>query len=260
MFGELLEVTVRITLGSQVVLAVALALCPAVAHAQNTTFGSSVHLLVGQAPVRVTLATGSADRYYDAPVAQNRSYCAEATASDTELNAADPALIVYRADQTTSLGPDIGTQEPKGLTAARVCFIAPATETAFIKLSPASPAFENREYTLRFVETTLWANFYYTGGGFSSFSFLRNTTSSAVTFDIRWFDQGGVQKGQLLAQSLAANGVFFYDALTAVGANGVGSVQIAHSGSPEAIVGSQTTMSFAGGLAFDTLMFQRRAW
>ena len=39
-----------------------------------------------------------------------------------------------------------------------------------------------------------------------------------------------------------------------------GSVQVAHAASPEAIVGSQTTLSFGSGLSFDTLFFQRRAW
>ena len=257
----------RIRLHPHAVLVGLLELVPTSAAAQNTTFGTAVHVLVGQLPVRVTLPTGSADRFYDAPVVANRSYCAEAAASETELNAADPALVVFRADQTTSLGPDIGGLEPKSQTAARVCFIAPATETVFMKLSPASASFENREYSLRFVETTLWGNWFFVGGDYSSFSLLRNTTNAAVTVDFRWFKDDGTNVANRLVQTIAANGVLFInarDAMTCavpmVCPATAGSVQVAHSGSPEAIVGSQTTLSGSTGLSFDTIFFQRRRW
>ena len=49
------------------------AMVPSAAQAQNTTFGTAVHLLVGQTPVRVTLATGTPDHFYDAPVVAGRS-------------------------------------------------------------------------------------------------------------------------------------------------------------------------------------------
>jgi hypothetical protein len=147
---------VRICLHHRVVLLGLLALVPTSAAAQNTSFGAAVHLLVGQSPVRVTLATGTATRYYDAPVVINRSYCAEATASESEVNDADRTLTVFRADTTTAVGSDSGTVEPKGQVAARICFVAAATETHYFRLAPASAAFENREYALRVVETTLF--------------------------------------------------------------------------------------------------------
>jgi hypothetical protein len=37
-------------------------------------------------------------------------------------------------------------------------------------------------------------------------------------------------------------------------------VQVAHNASPEAIVGSQTTLTTSSGLSFDTILFQRRPW
>jgi hypothetical protein len=240
---------------------------PVVASAQNTTFGTSVHMLAGQPPVRVTLATGSADRYYDAVVVTGRSYCAEATASETELNSTDPALAVFRADQTTPLGTDTGLQEPKGQVAARVCFVAPASETIYIKLSPASAAFENREYAMRFVETTLWANWFFVGGTYSSYTLLRNTTSTSVSSTIVWRADTGAQVGTPANVVIPANGVYYVDARTILSCPYptvcpalAGSVEVAHTGSPEAIVGSQTTLSGTTGLSFDTIMFQRRAW
>ena len=238
-----------------------LALVPLPAAAQNTTFGTAVHLLIGQSPVRVTLATGSADRFYDAPVVLNRSYCAEATASDTEVNDADPTLTVYRQDQSTTVGTETGNLEPKGLVASRVCFIAPASETFYVQLSPASPTFENREYTLRVVETTLYTNWFFVAGDYSSFTLIRNTTNAPVSYSVFWRSAAGAllstQSG-----SIAANGIAALNARTipAVLAAGSGSVDIAQTGSPEAIVGSQTTLSGGTGLSFDTLYFQRRAW
>ena len=236
------------------------------AFGQNTTFGGAVPIVAGQPAVRVTLATGSADRFYDADVASGRSYCAEATASDTEANSVDPALTVYRADQSTTLGSESGGQEPKGQVASRICFIAPATETIFIKLSPESAAFENREYSMRFVETTLWANWFFVGGGYSSFTILRNTTNGAVSVRIVWRADSGAAVATANV-TVPPNGTFYRDAREAMGCNVpavcttlAGSVEVVHTGSPEAIVGSQTTLSGQTGLSFDTIFFQRKSW
>ena len=43
----------------------------------------------------------------------------------------------------------------------------------------------------RFVETTLWANWYFVGVDYSSYTLLRNTTNTALTVDIRWVDSSG---------------------------------------------------------------------
>lgn len=239
-----------------------LALASAPAHAQNTSFGASVHLLVGQTPVRVTLTSGStATRYYDAPVVANRSYCAEATASETEVMDADPTLTLYHADQSTTFGVDTGNLEPKGGTAARVCFMASSTETIYIKLTPASASFENREYALRFLETTIFTNWFFVGGDYSSFTLIRNTTNATVNYTAYWRNAAG----STLATSpgsIAGNGIVAINARSfpAVLAAGSGSVELAHDGSPEALVGSQTTLSGGTGLSFDTIYFQRRVW
>lgn len=233
------------------------------AHAQNTSFATSVHLLVGQTPMRVTLTTGpTATRYYDAPVVANRSYCAEATASETEVNDADPALTIFHGNQSAYAGlSDTGNTEPKGATAARVCFIATATETVFLRLTPATAAFENREYTLRFVETTAFTNWFFVGGGYSSFTLIRNTTDTTINYSLFWRNAAGDQLATT-SGTIAGNGIIAIDArgFPAVLAAVSGSAELAHTGSPEAVVGSQTTLSGGTGLSFDTLYFQRRAW
>ena len=244
------------------------ALVPSVAAAQNTTPGTAVHLLVGQSPMVVNLATGSATRFYDAPVVSERSYCAEATASESEVNPTDPVLTVYRSDATTVIGTnDNTTLEPKGQTAARVCFVAPASNASvFIKIEPVA-GFENRNYALRFVETTLWSNWFFVGGDYSSFTLLRNTTNLAVTIDVRWKNAAGTVVGSALAQVIPANGIIALEARSPLGCalptpctTLNGSVEVAHAASPEAVVGSQTTLSAGTGLSFDTIFFQRKAW
>jgi hypothetical protein len=243
----------------------ALVLVPTAAHAQNTSFGTSVHLLVGQTPMRVTLTSGAtATRYYDAPVVLNRSYCAEATASDTEVNATDPTLTIFHdapGNAAYAGLTDTGNAEPKGGTAARVCFIATATENVFLQLTPASAAFENREYTLRFVETTAFTNWFFVGGGYSSFTLIRNTTDAPINYSLFWRNAAGTILDSVTG-SIPGNGIIAIDARTRpnVLAALSGSAELAHNGSPEAVVGSQTTLSGGTGLSFDTLYFQRRAW
>jgi hypothetical protein len=239
-----------------------LVLLPATVHAQNTSFGSAVHLLVGQSPVRVTLPTATPVRFYDAVVVGQRSYCAEASGSENEINPTDPTLTVYAADQTTTLGSDTGTTvEPKGLTASRVCFIAPASGLIYIRIQPES-GFEDREYTLRIVETTLYTNWFFVGDDYSSFTLIRNTTNTPVSYKIFWRNLAGGGLGVPQLGSIPANGVAALDARAISQAIAAisGSVEIAHTGSPEALIGTQTTLSGGTGLSFDTLFFQRRAW
>jgi hypothetical protein len=249
--------------GRSVLLAGSLLTIAGSSWAQNTTFGNAVHLLVGQTAVRVTPATIAENRFYDAPVVLNRSYCAEATPSETELNPAVPTLAVFRLDQSTPLGTESSDREPKGLAASRVCFVAPATETIFIRLSSSSDA---REYSLRFLETTLWTNWFFVGSDYRSYTLLRNTTNQPIIVDLRWRDGVGGEVVSLLNQTLAGNGIVYIDARMPLGCSMTvcatlnGSVEVAHTGSPEAIVGSQTTLSATTGLSFDTLLFQRRTW
>ena len=235
------------------------AFLPAIASAQvaNSSFGASVHLLVGQTPVRASLANAG-QAFYDVPVVSTRSYCAEATASDTEQNATQASVLVFKGDKATNVGTEGNMLEPRGLAASRICFIAPTTDTYYIQLT--NMAAGTVEYSLRFVETTLWSNWAYTGCcGYQAYSILRNTTNTPLSIDLRFFDTNGNQLGARLNQNVAANGVYYVNSGDVVGQT-VSTVQVAHAGSPEAIVGSETTLSAATGLSFDTLFFQRKPW
>ena len=107
-------------------LAALFVLVPLIVRGQNTSFPTSVHLLVGQTPIRVSLDT---DHFYDAPVVANRSYCAEASGADDEMNPTHPVLTLYHNDQATTFAPtDTANLEPIGAAAARKCFIAATTD------------------------------------------------------------------------------------------------------------------------------------
>jgi hypothetical protein len=234
------------------------------ALAQNTSFEAAVPLLVGQTPVRTAPAAPAEPRFYTAGVVVNRSYCGEVTPGESETAPAAPTLTVLRADMTSELGSEGAMLEPRGLSASRICFIAPATESVFLRVATDAGG---REFTLRFVETTLWTNWFFVGGNYSSYTLLRNTTNQPLTVDLRWRNEAGSVVGTRLAQTLPANGVIYIDARAVLNcmapiacAQPVGSVEVAHTGSPEAIVGSQTTMAADTGLSFDTLLFQRRTW
>jgi hypothetical protein len=59
--------------------------------------------------------------------------------------------------------------------------------------------------------------------------------------------------------AIPARGVSFYEARANTdGTAAAGSVEVAHDGEPDALVGSQTTLSPATGLSFDTITMQRR--
>ena len=137
------------------------------AAAQNITPGTSVHLLVGQPPIRLNL---DGDHYYDAPVVAQRSYCAEASGADDELNATHPVLTLYHSDGTTAFAaqPEIANLEPIGAAASRKCFIAATSETVYIKIAPLDGTVTNHNHAMRFVETTLWSNWFFVGGDYSS--------------------------------------------------------------------------------------------
>jgi hypothetical protein len=170
------------------------------------------------------------------------------TPDATAVTGATPALMAHRADGTTALDSSAGT-------AAR-CFIAPADETALLHVTQADGA--SRSYRLTVVETTLWADWFFIGGDYASYTMLRNTTAAPVAATITWRSLAGDVIGAEMV-TLPASGVIFRDAREATsGGTPAGSVEIAHSGEPQALAGSQTTLSATTGLSFDTVLAQRR--
>jgi subtilisin-like proprotein convertase family protein len=196
---------------------------------------------------RTTFSLGSAvDQYWASIEAvAGRSYCAQVTPGVSAVNASTPSLSAFRSDGTTPLGPS-GTR--------RTCFTAPATESVLFRTTQSDGSV--RPHVLSIVETTLWANWWFVGGDYSSYTILRNTTGASISAMVTWRDgQGTIVGGQLTA--LPAGGVIFYDARTMTSGAVAGSVEIAHDGEPGALEGSATTLSATTGLSFDTVLTRR---
>src|SRR5580765_3528287 len=169
------------------------------------------------------------------------------TASEFELKDTAPVLVVYREDQTSAVfNLDQSSGEPRSIAAARKCFIAPGTERFYFKLSPRTPAFENREYAMRIVETTLLANWFFVGDDYSSYTLIRNTTNTRIeNLIVTWRDAAG---GAIYSEgrALGANGMWAVNARTiqpSVRDARTGVIEISHSGPPDSIVGFLLTIT-----------------
>ena len=196
-----------------------------------------------------TLADATDENWSSLEAVAGRSYCGELAPARTAVDGADPVLTAYRADATTLLGGDT-TVTP------RICFIAPADEPALFKVRQTSPG--PRTYRLTATETTLWTNWFYIGGDYASFTLLRNTTGDPVHAAITWRTDAGSVASATTA-TLPAGGVVYYNARDMAPTAVAGSVEVAHDGRPQAIVGSQTTLSPIAGLSFDAVMASRNS-
>jgi len=141
---------------------------------------------------------------------------------------------------------------------SRACFVAPVSAPVFIVVGafvrPVS-------LTARVVETTLFSNWFFTGGDYSAFTLLRNTTNAAANYTVNWRSGAGAIVATS-SGSLPANGSVFMNARTfpALVATVSGTVEVVHNGSPDALVASSTIMSPSTGLSFDAPFMKRAAW
>jgi hypothetical protein len=202
---------------------------PAVVPGRKTTF---------------TLANADDGLCGSMQVVAGHSYCAQLAAGPTAPGRAQAYVSAYRADGTTQIGG----------FAATSCFIAPGTETALLQVTQFDAS--ARSYALSVVETTLWANWFFIAGDYSSFTLLRNTTASTITATVTWRSDGGTIVG-VETVAIPSGGVYFRDARATTSGASAGSIEVAHNGEPGALVGSQTTLSATTGLSFDTHLMHR---
>jgi len=210
------------------------------------------NLVPSPAPGAVfTLTSASDQRWLTLPVVAGRSYCGQIAPARTATDAATPTLTVYRAAGNTVLATRTGVS-------GSACFVSPATETALLRVTQADAS--ARTYRVRTVETTAWANWFFIGGSYTSYTLLRNTAETTLHATVTWRADTGAIVGSETA-SIAPGGVWSRDARRATTAGTtLGSVDVAHDGEPQALVGSQTTLSPVTGLAVDTVLRQRMAW
>ncbi len=133
--------------------------------------------------------------------------------------------------------------------------------TNYIRLTPFSATTATQIVTLRVVETTLFCPWFFVAGDYNAFSLLRNTANSSRSITVTWRGLSGASAGTTTV-TVPANGTVILNARDFVNPATFsnGSVEVAHAGSPEQIVGSTTTLSGTTGLGFDAMFEQRRPW
>jgi hypothetical protein len=212
-----------------------------------TQLAVAVRPVTWQSSRAISVADAADEVWLSGQVVGGRSYCAELSPALNAPERAAPAISTFRADGVTALAAgDV-----------RACFRAPASETVLWRISQADPSARN--YRLRAIETTLSANWWFIGGDYSSYTLLRNTSSVVANAMLTWRDLNGAIVGSQTV-AVSANGLIAVDARSAVGGVVSGSIEVAHDGEPQALVGTQTTLSATTGLSFDTVLRQRNAW
>jgi hypothetical protein len=246
---------------------------PLAAFADNMTSNGAVHLMIGQMITTGFICAFNINtcntqgqvpivRWFDFQPRDGRSYCVEATAGDG-VNAMDPKVTVFASDATTVLATNDTTgQEPYANLQARACFIGSLSNgvTQFIKVEPGStnPGIQ-AQVLLRLVETTLYCNWFFIGGDYNAFTEIRNTSDQTLSLSMTFRDLNAVVRGTT-GPTIAGNGGALVNARDFVTGTTTGTLEIAHVGSPDAIVASTTTLSNTTGLSFDNPCVQRRPW
>ena len=241
-------------------------LAPAGLLAQNTTPGTSARLLIGQQAVVQLLADNTVQGWFDIQPRSGRSYCASATFSQMSrfgggMTQGDPRVFIFRTDGTTVVtsNDDIVT-EPDADLQSRVCFIWPAAigSSGFIRVDQLTNSANN--YDVRIIETTMFCPWFFIAGDYNAFTLIRNTTDSSVSYTINWRNAAGAIVGTS-SGSVPGNGNTALNARDFVNpaTTANGGIEIAHSGSEDALKASTTTLSATTGLGFDALFEQRRS-
>ncbi len=241
-------------------------LLPARADAQATTWQTAVQDSHIGMVHNVLINDTETQKWFKYRAVSGRSYCAEVgsgadTSGAANAHDSEPHIEIYAADGTTRIAGTNGTfDEPYSHYGARACFVASATGPVFVWVGDNSSGANT--YRMRVVETTLWASWFFIGGDYNSFVLLRNTTSSAGAYTITWRNPAGTIIGTT-SGTVAGNAAVGINARTFINNPAVnfnGTVEIAHWGSPQALVGQVTSLSASTGLGYDATLFQRQPW
>jgi hypothetical protein len=229
---------------------------PRIAWADNTTSAFAYSLMIGGTPAEAAIPMNGS-RWYWTFVVAGRSYCVETQGGvhfDTGGSFIDTVATVYGPDATTVIGTngDLAlVAEPGGGDLSRVCFIADTSQYVFLEVRArcCGWVFNVR---LRMVETTLFSNWFFVGADYAAYTLPRNTTSQVVAYTLNWRNGSGTIVATT-SGALAGNAGTFVNARDFAGALAAvsGTVEVAHAGSPGAIMASTTVLSGTTGLSFD---------
>ena len=237
--------------------------------AQNGDPSTAAGFAWGQKLQSTVYGAGPSHTWFFSFTVQGRSYCAETTNVDNGVPATlnlDTELVVYGNDSTTELAHnDDAVQEPRNALFSRACWIAgagPAAGLVYVKLIPHTPAVPLAPVMIRFIETTLFCPWFFVAGDYNAFSLLRNTTEGLISgVVVTWRGLNGAVAGTTKV-TVPGNSTVILNARDFVNPAPFshGSIEIAHTASPQAIIGSTTTLSGTTGLGFDAVFEQRRTF
>jgi hypothetical protein len=237
---------------------------PAAAHADNNMCTGAI-LLVPDGSAYTSTFTTDESRWFRFAAKAGRSY-AVMTQNDSPTDVQGSVYIgLHGADcSATPLGENfISTYDVEpigwdyGIGATRGSFKFSSSggdKSVFLYVYGVVGG----KYSIRIQETTLFSNWFFVGGDYMAFTLLRNTTASTVSYVINWRNSNGAiiasQTGVLTPNgSVFKNGGDFPAVLAAVS----GTVDVAHTGTPDAIVASTTVLSATTGLSFDAPFLRR---
>jgi hypothetical protein len=234
--------------------------------AQNGDPSTAAGFAWGQKLQSTVYGAGPSHTWFYSFTVQGRSYCAETTNVDNGVPATldlDTELVVYGGNATTELAHnDDAVQEPRNALLSRACWIAGVDGLVYVKLIPHTPAVPLSPVMIRFIETTLFCPWFFVAGDYNAFSLLRNTTAGLISgVVVTWRGLNGTVAGSTTV-AINPNSTLILNARDfvnpAVFSNG--SIEIAHTASPQAIIGSTTTLSGTTGLGFDAPFEQRKTF
>jgi len=234
------------------------------ALAQNTTAAGAFGLQLGPSGPQDYLSAARPAVWYRFDSVLGRSYCVETEAgwntvlSATAPGSGDTIVDVFASDTTTLIVTnDDQPTEPFGYRLSRACFVAPTSQSIFIRITRFSGS-ADFWFAPRARETTLFSNWFFVGSDYHAYAILRNTTGSTLAYTVRWRDATGAIVGTVVS-TIAGNGGALLDARNVAGALAAvsGTVEIVHNGSPDAIMATTTVLSSTTGLSFDTFFSKR---
>lgn len=270
-------------------VAVAAAVCPAPARAQNNSAATAAQVVVNGGWMNVDMDAGSnTERWYKYPVVAGRSYCVEGISEVAPTAQVGPSVNdgetdVYLGDGTTLMYRNDEDREPGGgslvaITPGRVCYVAPATEANFARVGNFQFNAVVKSFRWRIVETTLHCPWFFSGNGFEAFILIRNTVREPVAATVTLRSTAGAILGTQTG-TVPGNGSLnlLVSAPSPGGFNlpsASGSVEIAYGtpeplgsplnataqGPPGALMANVTSVSFSTGVSFDTPFTPRADW
>ena len=238
---------------------------PRLAAADNTAAANAEFLFLGE--VAEDSIGSSGDCWWKLNLEGNRSYSFSVWAPSQDPSESDVSLSIAIFDDdgvTPALGTTTTDKEPlivtPGHTGDQVAIIPNSTGTYRLRVTNAIA----NVYSIHVlgIETTLFSPWYFVdiSAGYDGFVEFRNNTSSPLSLTVTAFNSSGSTAGTMTF-SLAGNGNRYVQIGAAFGlSSDFGSVQLAHNGTPGAVVANITTLSATTGLSFDAPFAPRMSW